>query len=217
MGQELGHELGRKAGRRTAAAIRRAGESDRPTLVRLLEEAFDDDPVSCWVFPEKAHRHRVHGLFLGVFADVALADGWVDILEDETAMALWLSVPAGLPDEEDDTPARMRAIADPDNERAELVGRLTGAIHPHDRAHAYLLMIAVAPEHQGRGVGRALIESVLERCDREGLPAYLEASSERSRRLYERLGFSFMGSTVDLPDGPHMWPMWREPRGTVCS
>ncbi|MFD3915633.1 GNAT family N-acetyltransferase [Streptomyces sp. NPDC088147] len=195
------------------AGIRRAGESDRATLVRLLEEAFDDDPVSCWVFPEKDHRRRVHGLFLGVFADVALAEGWVDILEDGTGMALWLPVPAGPPEGEDDTPARMRATADPDNERTELVGRLTGAIHPHDRAHAYLLMIAVSPVHQGRGLGRALIEPVLARCDREGLPAYLEASSERSRRLYERLGFTFTGTTVDLPDGPPMWPMWREPRG----
>ncbi|MEU0280118.1 GNAT family N-acetyltransferase [Streptomyces sp. NPDC006195] len=195
------------------AGIRRAGESDRATLVRLLEEAFDDDPVSCWVFPEKDHRRRVHGLFLGVFADVALAEGWVDILEDGTGMALWLRVPAGPPEGEDDTPARMRATADPDNERTELVGRLTGAIHPHDRAHAYLLMIAVSPVHQGRGLGRALIEPVLARCDREGLPAYLEASSERSRRLYERLGFTFTGTTVDLPDGPPMWPMWREPRG----
>ncbi|MFD8917046.1 GNAT family N-acetyltransferase [Streptomyces sp. NPDC059569] len=194
------------------AGIRRAGESDRATLVRLLEEAFDDDPVSCWVFPEKDHRRRVHGLFLGVFADVALAEGWVDILEDGTGMALWLPVPAGPPEGEDDTPARMRATADPDNERTELVGRLTGAIHPHDRAHAYLLMIAVSPVHQGRGLGRALIEPVLARCDREGLPAYLEASSERSRRLYERLGFTFTGTTVDLPDGPPMWPMWREPR-----
>ncbi|MGW6240099.1 GNAT family N-acetyltransferase [Streptomyces sp. NPDC055094] len=195
------------------AGIRRAGESDRATLVRLLEEAFDDDPVSCWVFPEKDHRRRVHGLFLGVFADVALAEGWADILEDGTGMALWLPVPAGPPEGEDDTPARMRATADPDNERTELVGRLTGAIHPHDRAHAYLLMIAVSPVHQGRGLGRALIEPVLARCDREGLPAYLEASSERSRRLYERLGFTFTGTTVDLPDGPPMWPMWREPRG----
>lgn len=53
---------------------------------------------------------------------------------------------------------------------------------------------------------------VLERCDRDGVPAYLEASSARSRRLYERLGFTFMGTTVDLPDGPAMWPMWREPQ-----
>ncbi|MFI5753803.1 GNAT family N-acetyltransferase [Streptomyces sp. NPDC051569] len=195
----------------SARRIRQAGESDRATLVRLLDAAFMNDPVSCWVFPEEAHRRKVHSLFLGVFADVALAEGRVDIMEDETAMALWLQVPAGLPEEEDDTPALMRRTADPENERAEMIGRLTGAVHPHDRAHEYLLMIAVDPEHQGRGLGRALIEPVLERCDREGIPAYLEASSERSSHLYERLGFAFTGTAVDLPDGPRMWPMWREP------
>ncbi|MEU2429426.1 GNAT family N-acetyltransferase [Streptomyces sp. NPDC007861] len=194
--------------------IRQAGQADRETVARLLDEVFRHDPVSSWVFPDEDHRRRVHGVFMGVFADIALAEGRIDMTEDGTAAALWLDVPAGLPDEEDDTPARMREIADPDNERAELVGRLTGAVHPHDRAHAYLLLIAVSPEHQGEGLGSALIAPVLERCDREGVPAYLEASNIRSRGLYERLGFAFTGRTVDLPDGPHMWPMWREPAGS---
>jgi GNAT superfamily N-acetyltransferase len=193
--------------------IRRADESDRAALVRLLDDAFMDDPVSGWVFPDEAHRRKVHGIFMGVFADVALAEGRADIMEDESAMALWLHIPAGRPEGEDDTPARMRELADPDNERCELVGRMTGAVHPHDRAHEYLLMIAVSPEQQGRGLGRALIEPVLERCDREGTPVYLEASSKRSSRLYERLGFAATGTTVDLPGGPQMLPMWREPQG----
>ncbi|MEN8650993.1 GNAT family N-acetyltransferase [Streptomyces sp. 21So2-11] len=193
-------------------AIRQAGESDREALVRLLDTAFMNDPVSSWVFPDPAHRRRVHGPFMGVFLDVALTDGRVDITEDGSAAALWLQVEAGAPEEEDDTPARMRETADPDNERAELVGRLTGEVHPHDRAHEYLLLIAVSPERQGEGLGTALIAPVLDRCDRDGVPAYLEASSARSRGLYERLGFDFAGRIVDLPDGPPMWPMWREPR-----
>ncbi|MET7857153.1 GNAT family N-acetyltransferase [Streptomyces sp. NPDC005318] len=192
--------------------IRQADAADREQVVRLLDESFHDDPVSSWVFPDSTHRRAVHGRFLGVFVDVTLAEGRIDLLEDGTAVALWLPVPAGAPVEEDTTPALMRATADPDNERAELVGRLTGAIHPHHRAHEYLLMIGVSPERQGEGIGAALIADVLERCDRDGVPAYLEASSARSRRLYERLGFAFMGTTVDLPDGPPMWPMWREPQ-----
>ncbi|MEU8673483.1 GNAT family N-acetyltransferase [Streptomyces sp. NPDC048560] len=192
--------------------IRQADERDRDQVVRILDEAFHHDPVSSWVFPDEDHRRAVHGTFLGVFVDVTLAEGRVDLLEDGTAAALWLPVPAGAPEEEDPTPALMRATADPDNERAELIGRLTGAVHPHDRAHEYLLMIGVSPGRQGEGLGAALIDEVLQRCDREGVPAYLEASSERSRGLYERLGFTFMGRTVDLPDGPSMWPMWREPR-----
>lgn len=192
--------------------IRQAETEDREQVVRLLDEAFHHDPVSSWVFPEERHRRAVHGKFLGVFVDVTLAEGRIDLLEDGTAVALWLPVPAGAPTEEDTTPALMRATADPDNERAELVGRLTGAIHPHDRAHEYLLMIGVSPDRQGEGIGAALIADVLDRCDRDGVPAYLEASSARSRRLYERLGFAFMGATVELPDGPSMWPMWREPQ-----
>ncbi|NBE55960.1 GNAT family N-acetyltransferase, partial [Streptomyces boluensis] len=184
---------------------------DRERVARLLDEAFQQDPVSSWVFPDAEHRRQVHGVFMGVFLDVALSEGWVDITEDGAAAALWLHVPAGEPEGEDDTPARMREIADPENERAELVGRLTGAVHPHDREHAYLLLIAARPGRQGEGLGTALINSVLERCDHARVPAYLEASSERSRGLYERLGFEFMGEAVQLPDGPRMFPMWREP------
>jgi hypothetical protein len=54
---------------------------------------------------------------------------------------------------------------------------------------------------------------VLDRCDSDGLPAYLEASSERSAALYERLGFVHLG-VLELPDGgPPMWPMRRPPAG----
>ncbi|RFU84802.1 GNAT family N-acetyltransferase [Streptomyces triticagri] len=193
--------------------VRRAGESDREALVRLLEETFHDDPVSSWVFPDEARRAETHGRFMGCFLDAALGEGWVDMTEDGTAVALWLQVPAGEPEGEDDTPALMREASDPDNERAELVGRLTGAIHPYHREHAYLLLVAVADGEQGRGLGSALLGEVLDRCDREGLAAYLEASNVRSRELYERLGFRLRDRPLQLPDGPPMFPMWREPQG----
>ncbi|MFE9255445.1 GNAT family N-acetyltransferase [Streptomyces sp. NPDC006879] len=191
--------------------IRQAGEADRAAVTALLDGAFQNDPVSSWVFPDETHRRAVHSRFLGVFVDVTLAEGRIDLATDGSCAALWLRVPAGEPEHEDGVPARMRAVADPDNERCELVGRLTGAVHPTAEEHEYLLMIAVSPERQGQGLGTELIRPVLERCDREGTPAYLEASSARSRGLYERLGFEFTGVTVDLPEGPHMWPMWRKP------
>jgi GNAT superfamily N-acetyltransferase len=182
--------------------IRRAGESDRKTVVRILDEAFMHDPVSSWVFPDEAHRREAHGPFLEVtFLDDALGEsGFVDIAEDGSAVALWLNVladaPVHLPDGDD---------------RGSIIARLTGRLHPRGRAHKYLMMIAVTPAQQGQGIGTALITRVLQQCDREGIPAYLEASNPRSRDLYLRLGFEFLGRTVDLPDGPQMWPMWREP------
>ncbi|GJF19648.1 GNAT family N-acetyltransferase [Streptomyces sp. HO565] len=202
-------------------AIRTAGEGDRELVVRLLDEAFQDDPVSRWVFPGEEYRRRTHRRLMAAFTDAVLADGWIDITEDGAACALWLSVSedghddghGGETDEAvADGPAQVREAVDPDNARVERIARLTEGIHPSGRAHAYLWMIGVAPGRQGEGLGTALIESVLDRCDREELPAYLEASSARSRGLYERLGFEFTGRALDLPDGPRMWPMWREPR-----
>ncbi|MFF8654735.1 GNAT family N-acetyltransferase [Streptomyces huasconensis] len=211
-------------------AIRRAGEEDRADAVRLLDEAFMWDPVSAWVFPTEAHRRRRHGALMDAFFDLALDEGYIDITEDGSAVALWWSVPAVAPKvgggsagsaksagsgggAEADGPALLRQAVDPENERVELIGRLTETAHPTDRAHQYLHMIAVRPDRQGEGLGTALITAVLERCDTEGLHAYLEASSTRSRALYERLGFGVTGAPLDLPDGPRMWPMWREPKG----
>ncbi|MGV9280729.1 GNAT family N-acetyltransferase [Streptomyces sp. NPDC003730] len=202
--------------------IRAAGAGDRESVVRLLDQAFQDDPVSSWVFPGEEYRRRTHHRLMAAFTDAVFADGRIDVTEDGAACALWLPVPAGEPvgsEPEDgaeasaeDVPARVREAVDPGNERVELIARLTNGIHPTGRAHAYLWMIGVTPERQGEGLGTALIESELDRCDREGLPAYLEASSARGKALYERLGFEFTGRALDLPGGPRMWPMWREPR-----
>lgn len=204
-----------RGGRNMGVAIRAAGEEDRELVVGLLDAAFQDDPVSRWVFPGDEHRRATHPRLMAAFTDIVLAEGRVDVTEDGTACALWLPVPDGAHADEEgaDGPAELRAEVDPDNERVELIGRLTADIHPAGRAHEYLWMIGVAPEHQGQGLGTALIASVLDRCDREGLSAYLEASSARSRALYERLGFHATGPALDLPAGPQMWPMWREPRG----
>ncbi|NJP52466.1 GNAT family N-acetyltransferase [Streptomyces sp. SBST2-5] len=198
-------------------AIRTAGEGDRELVVRLLDEAFQSDPVSSWVFPGEEYRRRTHHRLMAAFTDIVMDGGRIDITEDGSACALWMPMPAEEhgSGEEDDGPAQVRQAVDPDNERVEQIGRLTAAVHPSGRAHEYLWMIGVAPHRQGEGLGTALITSVLDRCDREGLPAYLEASSERSRRLYERLGFALTGEPLRLPDGPCMWPMWREPRARL--
>jgi GNAT superfamily N-acetyltransferase len=211
-------------------AIRRAGEGDREALTRLLDEGFHHDPVSTWIFPDPERRRRHHGTMMGAFLDAALADGYVDMTEDGSGVALWFSMPgpdaAGAADAAVDGGAQgghgedagraaaraLREAVDPDNERVEQISLILDANHPADRPHEYLMLIAVAPDQRGRGVGAALIDSTLERCDREGRYAYLEASSVRSSRLYERLGFHLDGRTVDLPDGPRMLPMWREPR-----
>jgi RimJ/RimL family protein N-acetyltransferase len=192
--------------------IRRAGADDRKALTRLLDEGFFQDPVSNWIFPEEEYRRRTHHVLMGAFLDTALEEGYVDMTNDASAVALWLTVPEGEHEEDSDAgPAAFREAIDPGNERIEQIGRITGAAHPAHAPHDYLMLITVSPALTGQGLGTALLTAALDRLDHEGRAAYLEASSLRSRALYERLGFRPTGTRIQLPGGPEMHPLWREP------
>lgn len=194
----------------SVAGIREAGTADRDAIGKLLHETFRDDPVSRWLFPEEQHREIAHRRLFGAFLDFGLTHGTVHVTADGAGAAVWYTVRDGELVGEEEFVRRV-GEADPDNALLPEMGRLTGQAHPVDRDHRYLQAIAVTPPRQGRGIGGALLEPMLERCDQEGLPAYLESSTHRSRALYERYGFAFLGTAVELPGGPPMWPMWREP------
>jgi GNAT superfamily N-acetyltransferase len=82
--------------------------------------------------------------------------------------------------------------------------------HPVE-PHHYLFLLGTRSEWQGRGLGSSLMAPVLPTCDRDRVPAYLEATSERNKQLYIRHGFE-VTAEIALPGGPTMWPMWRSPK-----
>jgi ribosomal protein S18 acetylase RimI-like enzyme len=190
--------------------IREATAADRDATAGLLHAAFRDDPVSRWLFPQDADCDRAHPALWTAFLDVSLAHGTVHVTQGGDGAALWYSVAGGAMAGED-LLGKLLADVDPAGGRLQTLGELTEHVHPVERDHAYLQGIVVSPGRQGGGVGTALLRHMLARCDEAGLPAYLEASSARSRALYERHGFAFLGTAVELPDGPSMYPMWREP------
>lgn len=65
----------------------------------------------------------------------------------------------------------------------ELLG--CGQLKPHGQGIYELASIAVYPEHQGKGIGRAIIEHLLEDSPR---PLYLMCESSNGS-LYEKFGF----------------------------
>ena len=55
------------------------------------------------------------------------------------------------------------------------------------------------------------VRPMLDRFDRDGLPAYLETDKERNVALYNRHGFEVTDQFQVGGDGPTVWLMWREP------
>ena len=79
------------------------------------------------------------------------------------------------------------------------------------RDHWYLSVLGTDPDRQGKGIGAALVQPVLDLCDAEGLGAYLESSKESNIPYYRRFGFEVSGE-LRFRGGPPIWPMWRDPR-----
>lgn len=81
----------------------------------------------------------------------------------------------------------------------ELHGRAIGTIRTtHGQGALFIADIAIAPEHQGRGIGARLLRGVLAEADRGGLPVRLQVlRTNPARRLYERHGFTVEAVTPE--------------------
>lgn len=196
----------------TVPTVRTAHRADIGPLSATLARAFDDDPVMRWFFPVESVRRQRLPRFMAALTRVgALPHDHVYTTDGWQGGALW------------NPPGTWRTtLAGQLRLAPAMVGHLGARLpralkafsliekhHPH-APHWYLLMLGTDPELQGRGIGSALMAPVLERCDREGTAAYLESSKESNIPFYKRHGFEVTGQ-VDLPGGPSMWPMWREP------
>jgi GNAT superfamily N-acetyltransferase len=199
-------------GLRSPPPIRKATVDDIPAMTTALARAFHDDPVVNWVFQNAGTRPRYARRFFTGRARLLLPQRETYTVDGGAASAMWAR-----PDDWRDPP--LTAI----RELAVLVPAigwrvpqaLRGLIAVEARhpklPHWYLAVLGTDPDRQGEGIGSALIRPVLDECDRHEIPAYLETATERNVAFYARHGFK-VSEELQLPKGPRMWLMWREPR-----
>jgi GNAT superfamily N-acetyltransferase len=190
-----------------------AGPADADALSDLIAQAFLHLPPSRWLIGDPAARRAVFPSYFAIHVEHALATGIVHTTPDRTAAALWLPVSAGRPASPAGYDARLAAATGRWHAGFTAFDAELEAHHPAGIAHHHLALLAVHPDHQGQGTGSLLLAAHHAALDQDGIPAYLEAATTRTRRLYARHGyFRCPGPPIRLPgEGPLMWPMWREP------
>ena len=197
-----------------AGAVRKATAEDVPHLADVLALAFHDDPAWSHLLPASSDRTaRLRLFFETELRTITVPLGLVWTTEEVVGAAAWTPPDAWR------VPVATTLREIPPMTRV-FKGRLSLALrsrlrmegrHPRSPSHWYLAVMGVAPEWQGKGVGTALMRPGLEALDAARVPAYLEASTPRSRALYQRNGFVVTGE-FNLPGtGPPLWQMWRDP------
>lgn len=206
--------------------VRRATRADLTQLCVTAVQAFAEDPVMRWLYPDDDNYFQPGGEIMR-----SAMVGWIEHREvwctdDCAALAVWIQ--PGRPEMPDDSVA-----ADPPPsadllDRFGIIGPLMGGHSPAED-HWYLQLLATHPDWQRQGLGAALMATKFAEADSTGLPCHLETETLVNVAYYRRHGFE-VHAEFDIPTGhhqhrfssfgddpateigPHMWGMLRSPR-----
>ncbi len=142
----------------------------------LIREATPGDWPAIWSFMRR-------------IVDAGETFSWDRDLSEEDARAYWLR----------DPPARAVVAVDPDG---TILGTAeSGPNHGGPAAHVASAGFMVAPEHSGRGVGRALGEHVLDQARADGYRAMqfnaVVETNVRAVGLWRFLGFDVLATVPE--------------------
>jgi GNAT superfamily N-acetyltransferase len=201
-----------QAAKASGAAVRLATAADSEPLSQTLARAFFDDPVMMFMLPDDAVRRAKMPRVFKLLFKLGLPHGACFVTSGYESATLWRP-PYGW-----HVPFWQYIVNGP-----ELFGIFGGRalsvmntmdriekLHPHD-PHWYLQAIGTDPPFQGKGYGALILRSQLAVADAAGQPCYLESSKDTNVPIYKSFGFEVTGE-IKIPDGPTLWPMWRDPR-----
>jgi ribosomal protein S18 acetylase RimI-like enzyme len=178
-------------------------------LASLIGTAFAALAVSEWLVPDASQRPRVLTRNFRIWVNHAIQHGQVWTTHARTGVAVWFPRDTPLP-EPADYDRRLEAACGRHVDRFRTLDETFERHHP-TKPHHHLAFLAVDQDHRGQGIGSALLDHHHTRLDQARLPAYLEASSVDSYRLYVRHGYRDLGPPLTLPGTDALfWPLWRE-------
>ena len=194
----------------SSVTVRPATAVDGPGVVRTLRRSFAADPFVAWLTAGRAGAAERY--FEMVFHRLTLPHDGVWATGDLHSVALWAPPGAWEPSLGEwlrllPTVAR---IVGPLR-----LGEVSRGVSQVERARprppwALLVLLGTDPEAWGQGMASAVLRPMLERCDREALPAVLDIYVESNLSFYRRRGFEVTTEHV-LPRGPRGWSMVRQP------
>jgi GNAT superfamily N-acetyltransferase len=200
--------------------VDRLNTAEEPAVIAALARAFYDDPLFGFFVPNLVQQMKSLISFMnsGVKDARRFGDIWVAHHAGKVAgAAVWLppgAYPRG-PRRDLMTYVRTMPTLVRSGRRigraVALLGAVDKAHHEVAGPHYYLGILGTDPEFQRTGAGSAVLAPVLERCDTEGLPAYLETQKESNIAYYARHRFE-LAQKIEVTGCPPIWTLLRPPR-----
>ncbi|MHA1965268.1 MAG: GNAT family N-acetyltransferase [Candidatus Thorarchaeota archaeon] len=199
--------------------IARLLKNNMKSAIDVLTNAFWDDPLNLYFFPEEEKRKRFLPLFFEFRLKQGMRYGNVHVTSpDIVGVAIWIHSKTiestlwrllrsgGLKLYRAYGGALVSKMRKVDEFSTERRRRL--AVTPY----IHLGSFAVDPKHQGRGYASKLIRPMLQHLDEMRMHSYLETQDESNISLYQHYGFEVLEKGI-VPDvGILHWDMMRTPQ-----
>jgi len=192
--------------------VRQVAASDGDLVAATLARAFFDDPVMMFMIPDAQVRRAKLPRIFKVLLKLALPHGICHVTEGYECATLWRPPGAwhmSMWDYVVNGPELLGIFA---SNIFTVLGTMDRIEKVHPKTpHFYLQVIGTDPAKQGKGFASAIMRHQLAVSDAAAMPCYLESSKDTNLPIYRSFGFEVTGE-IKIPDGPTLWPMWREAR-----
>jgi len=170
----------------------KAQPQDKELVTTLLTQCFDGNKSVNYIIPQDRHRTRGIQRLMEYSFDYCRLFGEVYLSDDKQGCALIIypqQVKTTLRSILLDLRLIFRCIGLVNLRKALQREAMIKKLHPRE-PFCYLWFIGVAPKSQQKGIGSKLLKELLDQCNRQDLPVYLETSVERNIPWYEQSGFT---------------------------
>jgi GNAT superfamily N-acetyltransferase len=201
-------------------AVDRMQSHEQPAVIAALARAFYDDPLFGFFTPNLVTQSKMIIAFMGAGVKDAAPFGETHLAHADgkvASAAVWLP-PGTYPRGARRDMLTYARSASTFVRCGRRIGRALALLSAVDRAHQeltephfYLAILGTDPRFRRSGAASAALAPVLERCDTEGLPAYLETQKEGNLAYYARHRFEVV-QKIEVKGCPPIWTLRREPR-----
>lgn len=202
----------------TSGIAQRLAQVDVAAAGETLAQAFQNDPIQVHVFPDPEERRRRSPAQFSTLAWEGRLFGEAFAMPGMTGISVWMP-PEGVVTAEPGAKSRMGDL--PGLMGNDALTRFGAVLDYLSKNHQkgmpaktwYLMVVGVHPDHQGRGLGRALLAPIIARADAARTAISLDTAQPNVKPFYEKLGFKVAIESVDPGSGLRLWSYLREPGG----
>lgn len=170
----------------------KADKTHKERVIEILSECFETNKSVNWIIKQDAKRVERIRYLIDYSFDTCIETGHIYLTED-------LSGAIVCSNSDDKLPVLEEAYL-----TLRFVLKVTGItgigkalrrekyinqFHPKDQEFIYIWFIGLKKNEQGKGLGPAMLQEVIDRSNEEQIPIYLETSNERNLNFYKKHGF----------------------------